>query len=68
MVPRELFTPSESGVRVGSKATACGVGGTCEFGKGELRNEYETASKSFPRGTLRESRGATEGSDVRHGK
>jgi len=68
VVPRELLAPSKFGVRVGSEATACGVGGTCEFGEGELRNEYEATQKSFPRGIIREPRGAAKGSDVCHGE
>lgn len=68
VVPRELLAPSKSGVWVGSKATACGAGGTCEFGEGELRNEYEATQKSFSRGIIREPRRATKRSDVCHGK
>lgn len=68
MVPRELLTPSKSRVRVGSKATARGAGGTCEFGEGELRNEYRATQEGFSRGTLRESRRAAKGSDVCHGE
>lgn len=68
MVSRELLTPSKPRVRLGGKATARGAGGTCEFAEGELRNEYEATQKGLPRGTLRESRGAAEGSNIRHGE
>lgn len=68
MVPREFLAPSKSGVRVGSEETACGVGGTCEFGEGELRNEYEATQKGFPRGIIRKPRRVTEGPDICHSK
>jgi len=41
MVSRELLTLSKSGVWIRGEATARGVGGTCEFGEGKLRNKYK---------------------------
>lgn len=68
LVPRKLLALSKSAVWLGGKATARGVGGTCEFGECELWDEYGTTQKSFARRTSRESRGTATGRDVRHGE
>ena len=53
LVSRELSASQESRIRHGGATATRHIGGTCEFGEGQLRDEYRATQESTPRWSLR---------------